>query len=112
MVVTNNDVKKLEKRFFFSFLESTKKKKRNAGLLKQMRRCPRNNSIFFFGLTVFASFKYLKMPISIKIPVTIPQLCLHLHDSYISKSDFINYIFANLVVAWLYMLRLYLWQCV
>ena len=37
-----------EKRFFsFSFLESNKKKS-NAGLLKQMRLCPRNNSIIFF----------------------------------------------------------------
>ena len=36
------------KSVFFSFLESNKKN--NAGLLKQMRRCPRNNSIFFFGL--------------------------------------------------------------
>ena len=30
----------------FSFLESNKKKS-NAGLLKQMRRCPRNICIFF-----------------------------------------------------------------
>ena len=50
MIVTDNDVKKLEKRFFsFSLLESNKKS--NAGLLKQMQRCPRNNSIFFFGLS-------------------------------------------------------------
>ena len=28
--------------------------------------------------------------------------CLHLHDSYITKFDFVNYAFANLVVAWLY----------
>ena len=49
MVVTNNEVKKLEKCFFsFSFLESNKKS--NAGLLKQMPRCPRNNSIFFLAL--------------------------------------------------------------
>ena len=34
--------------FSFSFLESNKKS--NAGLLKQMRRCPRNNSIFFLAL--------------------------------------------------------------
>ena len=54
MGVTDNDVKKLEKRFIFpfSFLESNKKS--NAGLLKQMRPCLRNNSIFFFGLSSFA----------------------------------------------------------
>ena len=28
--------------------------------------------------------------------------CLYLHDSYITKFDFVNYAFANLVVAWLY----------
>ena len=32
----------------FLFLESNKKKKSNAGLLKQMWRCLRNNSIFFW----------------------------------------------------------------
>ena len=29
--------------------------------------------------------------------------CLYLHDSYITKFDFVNYAFAKLVVAWLYM---------
>ena len=28
--------------------------------------------------------------------------CLYLHDSYIIKFDFMNYAFAKLVVAWLY----------
>ena len=28
--------------------------------------------------------------------------CLYLHDSYSTKFDFVNYAFANLVVAWLY----------
>ena len=28
--------------------------------------------------------------------------CLYLHDSYITKFDFMNYAFAKLVVAWLY----------
>ena len=51
---------------------------------------------------VFASFKHLKLLISISIPVTIPKSCLYLHDSYISKFDFRNYLFANRVVAWLY----------
>ena len=36
----------------------------------------------------------LKLPISIKIPVTI-----YLHDSYITQFDFMNYAFAKLVVA-------------
>ena len=30
--------------------------------------------------------------------------CLYLHDSYISKFEFMNYLFANLVVAWLYLI--------
>ena len=30
--------------------------------------------------------------------------CLYLHDSYITKSDFMNYVFAKLVVAWYYVL--------
>ena len=42
-----------------------------------------------------SSLKHLDLPISIKIPVTI-----YLHDSYITKFDFINYVFAKLVVAW------------
>ena len=46
----------------------------------------------------FASFKHLKLPISIKIPVTI-----YLHDSYITTFDFMYYAFVKLVVAWLYM---------
>ena len=37
-------------------------------------------------------FKYLNLPISIKIPVT-----LYLHDSYITNFDFMNYAFAKLV---------------
>ena len=44
---------------------------------------------------VFTSFKHPKLPISMKIPVT------QLHDSYISKFEFMNYFFANLLVAWL-----------
>ena len=40
------------------------------------------------------SFKHLKLPISIKIPN-----CLYLHDSYITRFDFMNYAFAKLVVA-------------
>ena len=47
-------------------------------------------------------FKHLKLPISIKIPVTISCManCLYLHDSFITKFDFVNYAFAQLVVVW------------
>ena len=43
-------------------------------------------------------FKHLKLPISIKIPVTMASL--YLHDSIITKFDFMNYAFARLVFAW------------
>ena len=49
---------------------------------------------------VFTSFKHPKLPISIEIPITLLQNCLYLHDSYISKFEFKNYLFAKLVVAW------------
>ena len=48
-----------------------------------------------------ASLNYLKLPMSIKIPGTIWQIALYLHDSYITKFDFMNYAFAKLVLAWL-----------
>ena len=44
-----------------------------------------------------SSFNHLKLSISIEIPVTI-----YLHDSYITKLDFLNYAFAKLVLAWQY----------
>ena len=44
----------------------------------------------------FSSFKHLKLPISFKLPVII---CLYLHDSYITKFDFMIYAFDKLVVA-------------
>ena len=46
----------------------------------------------------FATFKHLKLPISTKLPVTKAN-CLYLHDSYITKFDFMNYAFAKLEVA-------------
>ena len=49
-----------------------------------------------------SSFKHLKLQISIKIPVTIIANCLYLQDSYVTKFDFVNYVFANLIVALLY----------
>ena len=46
---------------------------------------------------VFASFKHPKLPISIKIPVTLLQIV------YICMTAiFMNYLFANLLVAWLF----------
>ena len=45
---------------------------------------------------VFTYCKHLELPFSIKIFVTI-----NMHDSYISKFEFVNYFFANLVVVWL-----------
>ena len=39
----------------------------------------------------FASYKHLKLPISIKIPVAI-----YLHVSYITRFDFMNYAFSKL----------------
>ena len=52
---------------------------------------------------VFTSFKHPKLPVSIKIPATLLQsVCICIHESYISKFEFKNYHFANLLVAWLY----------
>ena len=52
---------------------------------------------------VFTSFKHPKLQISNKIPATLLQIVLYLHDSFISEFEFMNYLFANLPVAWLYM---------
>ena len=46
---------------------------------------------------IFTSFKHFKLLRNIKI-----ANCLYLHDSYISKFEFLNSLFANLLVAWLY----------
>ena len=47
-----------------------------------------------------SSFKHLKLPISIKIPVTIPQIVYIYMTAISPKFDFMNYAFAKLVVAW------------
>ena len=52
---------------------------------------------------VFTSFKHPKLPISSKIPATLLQIFSYLHGNYISKFEFMNNLFANLLVAWLYM---------
>ena len=52
----------------------------------------------------FVSLKHLNLPISIKIPITIWQIVyINLQDSYFTKFDFMNYAFAKLVVASLYL---------
>ena len=52
---------------------------------------------------VFASFKHLELPISIKIShichYTANCLLYNLHDSYISKFELMNYFFDHLLVA-------------
>ena len=50
---------------------------------------------------VFASLKHPILPVSIKIPVTMLKIVYIFYVSHISKFDFMNYLFANLVVAWL-----------
>ena len=46
-----------------------------------------------------SSFKNLKLPISINTCHYMAN-CLFLHDSSITKFDFMNYAFAKLVDAW------------
>ena len=48
-----------------------------------------------YNKQVSCPFKHLKLPISTKIPVN----CLYLHDSYITKFDFMNYGFSKLLLA-------------
>ena len=48
-----------------------------------------------------SSFKHLKLPISIKIPVTVWQI-VYIYMTAITKFNFMNNDFAKLVVAWLY----------
>ena len=47
-----------------------------------------------------SSFKHLDLPISIKIPVTIWQIVYFYMTAISPIFDFMNYAFANLVVAW------------
>ena len=54
------------------------------------------NTLNKYHVHWLSSFKHLKLPISIKILVTI-----YLHVYYITKFDFMNHAFAKLVVAWL-----------
>ena len=53
---------------------------------------------------VFTSFKHPKLPISIKIPVTLLQIVyIFMTATSLNSSLWSNYLFANLLVAWLYM---------
>ena len=48
-----------------------------------------------------SSFKHLKLAINIKIPVTILQI-VYINMTAISPNpNFLNYAFANFVVAWM-----------
>ena len=75
-------------------------------------------TIFKFKLKdSFMSIKHIKLLISSIIPVAIPYI--YLDDSFISKFDFMNYLFAkpsSLVVAWLdlkkYFCFIYQWKYV
>ena len=46
-----------------------------------------------------SSFKHIKLPISIKIAVTILQI-VYIYITATSQIDFMNYAFAKLIVAW------------
>ena len=51
-------------------------------------------------------FMFCDLHVSLKNPLSgdiylLNLSCLYLHDSYISKFEFMNYLFANLLVAWL-----------
>ena len=63
-------------------------------MLLKLRKSILKNTLNKYHVHWLSSFKHLKLPISIKIPVTI-----YLHDSYITKFDFMNHAFAKLVVA-------------
>ena len=54
----------------------------------------RENNLSSIMSIVSASFKYPKL----KIPVALLQSVLYLHDSYIAKFEFMNYLLANLIV--------------
>ena len=56
-------------------------------------------------LSTFPTFcicllKQMKLPISVKLPVNMWELCIF-YLNYIIKFDFMNNIFANLLLAWL-----------
>ena len=51
---------------------------------------------------LYLSFKHPKLPISIKIPVTLLQIVYICMIAISSNFEFMNHLFANLLVAWLY----------
>ena len=69
-------------------------------MLLKLRKPILKYSLNKYHVHWLTSFKHLELPISINIPATIMANCLYLHDSYITKFDFMNYAFAKLVVAW------------
>ena len=51
---------------------------------------------------MYIGFPLLNISICLSVLKHLSQMvnCLYLHDSYISKFDFMKYTFAKLVVAW------------
>ena len=60
--------------------------------------------IYFFQVSCQLSLPPLNIPNcqSVLNSCNSTANCLYLHDNYISKFDFFSYLFANLVIAWLY----------
>ena len=54
------------------------------------------------GKKTIWKFSFSKYHPLLNISIKIPANCLYLYDSYISKFEFTNYLFANLLVVWLY----------
>ena len=50
---------------------------------------------------VFTSFKHHKLPISIKIPVTLLQIVYICMTAISPNYEIMSYLFANLLVVWL-----------
>ena len=69
-------------------------------MLLKLRKLILKYTLNKYHVNWLSSFKHLKLSIGIKIPVTMVN-CLYLHDSYITKFDFVNYAIANFVGAWL-----------
>ena len=64
-------------------------------MLLKLRKAILKYTLNKYHVHWLSSFKHLKLPVS-------NINCFYLHDSYITKFDFMNYAFVKLVVAWLY----------
>ena len=65
-----------------------------------------NLEMYIFQVSSPLSNKYPKLPIRIKNSCHSTANYLYLYDSYISKFEFTNYLFAILLVAWLYIIAI------